>query len=95
MEQGDGKLKDAGDAQEAFGFRGSQPAGNLAASQGAGRDSDEVREFVDGNAAFGGKEFKSAKRKPPAELADEMGGRGYSQTEAGAGGSIPGRAARG
>ncbi len=73
VEQANGKFKDAGDTQEALGFRGRQPAGNLAAGQGAWGNPHEGRDFADRNATLGGKKFERAKGKAPAEFADEMG----------------------
>src|SRR5216683_2873538 len=88
LEQANGKFKDPGDTQQPLGFRGSQPAGNLAAGQSARGNPDEGRDFADGNAAFGGKEFKRTKRKAPTQLTNEMGRRGCSQAKTRAGGSV-------
>src|SRR6266478_1788558 len=73
VEQANGEFEHAGDPEQTLGFRGSEAAGNFAASQGARGNSDECGDFADGNAAFGRKKFERAKRKASAQLVDEMG----------------------
>src|SRR5260370_26966922 len=73
VEQANGEFEDAGDPQQTLGFRGSEAAGNFAASQGARGNSDECGDFADGNAAFGRKKINPPQRNPSPHPLAHMG----------------------